>query len=86
MWDIIQADEYVTGYLAKDSSRNIKKERFGMYRQIFSLHHVTEDEYFKSFKYYSGQPGVFKVMIDSLSQKATRAQRSIHFPEKAVVK
>lgn len=84
MWDVIQADEFATGYVTKDSSRNIKLERLRMYRQIFSLHHVSEEEYFSSFRFYSGKPDLFKVIIDSLSEKANREQRKIHIPVQAV--
>lgn len=86
MWDVIQVDEFTSGYLTKDSSKNIKLERMKMYRQVFTLHHVSEEDYFASFKYYTGKPGLFKVMIDSLSEKATREQRNIHIPVKAPLK
>ena len=84
MWDIIQTDEFATGYLAKDSSKNIKFERMKMYQEVFSLHHVSDKEFFASFKYYAGKPNLFKVLIDSLSEKATREQRNSHAPATTV--
>ena len=80
MWDMIQIDEFATGYLAKDSSKNIKTERMKLYQQVFSLHRVSEKEYFASFKYYSARPDVFKTLLDSLSERANREQRSLHIP------
>lgn len=80
MWDMIQVDEFATGYLTKDSSKNIKTERMKLYQQVFQLHQVSEKAYFASFKYYSARPDLFKTVIDSLSERATREQRNLHVP------
>lgn len=80
MWDMIQVDEFATSYLTKDSSKNIKTERMKLYQQVFSLHQVSEKAYFASFKYYSARPDLFKTVIDSLSERATREQRTLHVP------
>lgn len=80
MWDMIQVDEFTTGFLAKDSSKNLKLERMKLYKQVFALHHVSDKEYFASFKYYTARPDLFKRVVDSLSERATREQRTIHIP------
>ena len=80
MWDMIQVDEFATGYLAKDSLKNIKTERIKLYQQVFTLHKVSEKEYFTSFKYYSARPDLFKTVVDSLSERASREQRTLHIP------
>ncbi|MBE7169990.1 MAG: DUF4296 domain-containing protein [Williamsia sp.] len=85
MWDMIQVDEFATGFLAKDSSKNIKLERMKLYQQVFTLHHVSDKDYFASFKYYTAQPDLFKTMIDSLSGRATREQSAIHVPTQVPV-
>lgn len=83
MWDMIQVDEFTTGFLAKDSSKNLKLERMKLYKQVFSLHQVSEKEYFASFKYYTARPDLFKRVVDSLSEIASREQRTIHVPAQA---
>ena len=86
MWDMIQADEFVTGYLTKDSTLNIKLERMKLYQKVFALHRVSEKEYFESFKYYAGKPAMFKILVDSISEKASREQRNLRIPSKSVLK
>ena len=83
MWGVIQADEYVTGYVSRDSTKNVKLERMKLYQKVFSLHHVSEQAYFSSFKYYAQNPALYKNLIDSLSARASREQR-IYQPPAAV--
>ena len=80
MWDMIKVDEFTTGFLAKDSSKNLKLERMKLYKQVFLLYRVSEKDYFASFKYYTARPDLFKRVVDSLSEMATREQRTIHIP------
>lgn len=80
IWDVMQADEFAGSFIAKDSSKNLKLERMKLYKQVFALHQVSEKEYFSSFKYYTSRPDIFKRVIDSLSDRATRAQQAIHTP------
>ena len=83
MWDMIQVDEFATGFIAKDSSKNLKLERIKMYQQVFVLHQVSRNNYFASLKYYTGRPDLFKAMVDSLSARGNREQRTIHVPAQA---
>ena len=80
MWDMIQVDEFATGFVAKDSAKNLKLERMKMYQQVFTLHQVSQKDYYASLKYYTAQPDLFKTMIDSLSARATREQRKTVVP------
>ena len=53
MWDIIQADQYASQYLARDSVKsNIKPQTIRLYQQIFDLHGITREEFEKSYQFY----------------------------------
>lgn len=77
VWDVMQADEFVNQYLARDSSKNSKIERMKLYQQIFKLHHVSEKQFSSSFKYYSSRPDILKVMFDSLGARADRERQNV---------
>ncbi len=73
MWDIIQADQYATQYLARDSVKsNIKPQTIRLYQQIFDLHGITREEFEKSYQFYLGHPDIARTMLDSLYDRALR--------------
>lgn len=69
MWDMIRADQYVAGFLLKDSTRNKKDESIKLYENIFRIHKITRETFKKSLDYYSSQPDLFRPIIDSLAQR-----------------
>jgi len=73
LWDIIQADQFSTQYMVRDSARiNVKAETMGLYQDIFRIHHTTKEEFQKSYQYYLAHPDITKLMLDSLSARANR--------------
>jgi hypothetical protein len=69
MWDMIRADQYVTDFLLRDSSKKKKDESVKLYDQIFRLHKTTADEFKKSLAYYSSRPDLLRPIIDSLATR-----------------
>ncbi len=88
LWDVIQADQFSTIYLAKDSSKtNVKAETMKLYEEVFRLHHITREEFQKSYQYYLSHPDISKVMFDSLSARASKRRPEIYqHPPKLKVK
>jgi len=72
-WDMIQADQYAIQYLTKDSARSkLMPETMKLYEEIFRIHHVSRQEFQKSFQFYQAHPALTKTIFDSLSVAATR--------------
>jgi len=69
MWDLIRADQYVSDYLSKDSTRNKKDESRELYEQVFHLHKITGNQFETSLAYYTSQPDLFRPIIDSLAKR-----------------
>ena len=67
MWDMIRADQYVTDFLLKDSTKKKKDESVKLYDQIFQIHKTTASEFKKSLAYYSSRPDLLRPIIDSLA-------------------
>src|SRR6202000_3027415 len=73
LWDMMQADQYSTLYLAKDSAHiSLKTENLRLYDQVFRLHDISRDKFEKSFQYYLDHPDVAQVLFDSLLSRGNR--------------
>jgi hypothetical protein len=75
LWDMVQADELATIRLAKDTGKNVKTERIQLYKKVFQLHKISEEQFSKSFHYYSGHPDQLKVIFDTLEARGTRERK-----------
>ncbi|HXB07908.1 MAG TPA: DUF4296 domain-containing protein [Puia sp.] len=72
LWDMIQADQYAT-FFAKDSAHlNLKLENMRLYEQVFQLHHVSREEFARSYKYYMAHPELTQTLLDSLIAMGNR--------------
>ncbi len=75
IWDMVQADEFITNFVQKDSAKvNVSTERYKAYERVFSMHNTNRDQFKKSYDYYAARPGFTKKIFDSL---AARSQRRI---------
>ncbi len=87
MWDMIQADQFSKRFLIKDSAKkNVSLETMKLYDEVFQLHHITRDEFQKSYQFYLGRPDIFKVIMDSLSVQANRRMHEVHEPATPLLK
>lgn len=78
MWDMIRADQYVSDFIMKDSTRNRKNESTRLYDEIFQIHKITREEFKKSFDYYTSRPDLFKPIIDSLAVRKNDVVTPFH--------
>jgi hypothetical protein len=76
-WELSLAEDYATTYLAKDSARNKNDEILKEYEKVFAIHHVTRDEFRKSYDYYRSRPEIFKKLIDSTNARAQRRRQDL---------
>jgi len=73
LWDMVQADQYSSMYLWKDSARvNVKTETQKLYQEVFQLHQVSREEFSKSFTYYQEHPELTRNVFDSLLTRGNR--------------
>ena len=72
LWDIIKADAFTTEFIKKDSAKNAEEENLKLQQQIFAIHHISKEVFYKSYDYYKANTPVFKVMLDSMVVQAGR--------------
>lgn len=72
MWDLMQADVYAQSYIARDTLKNLKKERTILFQQVFDLHKISRQEFNKSLDYYMGRPDLTQTIFDTLAARQAR--------------
>lgn len=73
IWDMVQADEFITNYVLKDSAKvNVNAERYRLYEKVLGLHSITKEQFQKSYTYYASRPRDSKLLFDSLAARANR--------------
>jgi hypothetical protein len=76
MWDITQADEFISYYVKKDTTRNLQAATDSLYAKLFALNGVTAAQFQQSFDYYRNNPGKYKILLDSLTQYSSRIRET----------
>jgi hypothetical protein len=68
MWDMMRADQFLSDYVfSRDSSLNHYMESAKWYGDILAIHHVSQEEFRKSFNYYNTHPALMKDLMDSIA-------------------
>lgn len=71
-WDYIKADVYISTFTKHDSARTEALENLKLQDRIFKLHHITKDQFYKSYTYYSNHKELMTMMMDSMTAKRQR--------------
>jgi hypothetical protein len=79
--DMIQADQYSSLYLRKDSARvDVKLETEKLYGDVFRIHHITPQQFRESYHFYLSRPDITKVVFDTLVNRANRSRSTTTIP------
>ena len=71
LWSMISAGEFLNTYILNKDSVDKVAESSKIYGQVFQIHHITREEFDKSYLYYREHPELMKAILDSLSKKQT---------------
>lgn len=72
LWDVIKADAYTAEIIRKDSAKKATDVNLKLQQEIFSIHKITREDFYKSYDYYKGNPGKLKTIMDSMIIQAER--------------
>ena len=68
MWDMMRADQFLIDYVfSRDSSIDRYMESMKWYGQVLSLHDISQEQFKKSFTWYSEHPAQMKILMDSIA-------------------
>ncbi|WP_026770690.1 DUF4296 domain-containing protein [Asinibacterium sp. OR53] len=77
VWDMMKADELFARERLKDSTMQKKREDIRLYEQVFSIHHITREQFYQSYRYYETHPVQFKELLDSVESLSTKEQQQL---------
>ena len=72
LWDVIKADAFTTEVIQKDTAKNAAEENLKLQQQIFTMHHISKNDFYRSFDYYKTHTPVLRVILDSMIVQAGR--------------
>ncbi len=81
-WDLARADELASIRKNNDSTINLKSVSFELYEQVFAIHKISRERFYRSLRYYQQHPVQLKVILDSVSKLAEKKNESKIVPVK----
>lgn len=85
LWDVMRADAIAQQLATKDSSIKLSEESKRLCDQVFLIHNITEEEFNKSYSYYSDHPDEMKIIIDSINTQQARINITEVSPRKNIL-
>jgi hypothetical protein len=75
--DVLLAESFAESYLIVDTTRKLKQYYAQELDRVIAVHKVTQKQLLASIDYYKTQPDKFKVIIDSVNNRAIREKDRI---------
>jgi len=72
LWDVFRADALSQQLVKADSAKSLEKESILLTKKVFVIHKITEQQFEKSYTYYTQHPDIMKIIMDSINAKQTR--------------
>lgn len=70
MWDMMRADQFMADHIfARDSLANKQLVSEEWYGKVLALHKISQEDFRKSYDYYSARPQLLKDLMDSISKQ-----------------
>lgn len=65
-WDYLRADIFANEFVRRDTSKNAETENAKLQLQVFKIHKVSKEQFYKSFDYYLKNKDLMKAMLDTM--------------------
>lgn len=75
-WDYLKADVYCAEIIKKDTSQNDTLVNLQLQKTIFSHYGITAEKFYKSYNFYITHPDLMTPILDSISSKQDRLNKS----------
>jgi hypothetical protein len=72
IFDLLKADEFINNFVIKDTTLKRDHEALKLYQQVFLLHKIKREDFYKSYNYYMAHPDKSKALFDSLIDRKTK--------------
>ena len=75
--DVLLAESFAESYLVVDTTKKLKEHYAGELDKVIAVHKISQKELLASIDYYKTQPDRFKVIMDSVNNRAIREKDKI---------
>jgi len=72
LWDLMRVDELVNQKHQKDSTLDKYGESVALYKQVFQIHNISEEQFKSSLQHYQANPNYLKPILDSLQVRGNK--------------
>ena len=76
VWDMMRAGSLADAQYGKDTHM-LKIKTTELFRQVFAIHGISKDEFYKSYRYYEENPDKNKILMDSVTAYANRQRQEL---------
>ncbi|HET9056221.1 MAG TPA: DUF4296 domain-containing protein [Chitinophagaceae bacterium] len=79
MADVLKADALSEEKTRTITDSTVRKEVeiAKYYKQVFDIHNISKDDFFKSYNYYLQHPDIYKIILDSVNNRNERERKRI---------
>lgn len=74
-WDYLRADIFANEYITRDSSLDDSLENARLQLQVFKLHNITKQDFYKSYEYYLNHRDLMKDMLDTMLVRQKKVEK-----------
>lgn len=72
LWDVLRADALSQQLVKSDSAKSLADESVKLTKKVFLIHNISEEQFEKSYTYYTNHPDIMRTMLDSINAQQTR--------------
>jgi ribosome-binding ATPase YchF (GTP1/OBG family) len=72
LWDVLKADALSQQLVKSDSAKSLADESVKLTKKVFLIHNISEEQFEKSYTYYTNHPDIMRTMLDSINAQQTR--------------
>jgi hypothetical protein len=72
MQEVLRAEALSEEIFKKDSNKSVAVESATLSKKVFLIHNITEEQFQKSYSYYTSRPDILQTMLDTINARQTR--------------
>jgi len=84
LWDVLRADAFTFDFIKRDTAKVPEVENVKLQQQIFAIHKITKDDFYKSYNYYTKHTELLQPLLDSMVANAERNKYALTRASKMV--
>jgi hypothetical protein len=78
LFELAMAEGYLENYPFRDTTVNRDSMVKVEMDKVLAIHHISQQEFRDSYKFYKSRPEIFKVMTDSVYYRAQRSPEKMY--------